>query len=888
MNPSQAPPANSAQQLWQQWQASNALGVQELLAHAEELTLAQLVEVLRVDQHERWERGDPQSAEAYFARYPALQSDKECAVDLVYSEFLLREERGESPQVEEYLRRFPQFAVPLGRQLELRGGLAGSVFPASAITVTQAGDSSRVADDQTAGAAAGNQPSAGPPRYRAVRFHAKGGLGEVHVAEDTELCRSVALKRIQPSHADDPPSRARFLREAQITARLEHPGIVPVYGLVHDESDQPHYAMRFIQGESLRDAIQRFHSGDGPGRDAGERALAFRQLLGRFVAMCNTIAYAHSRGIVHRDIKPANIMLGKYGETLVVDWGLARPFQRSEAERATGEETLMPPLSPPASGGMAAPVDQTQPGQAMGTPAYMSPEQANGQWNQLGPASDIYSLGATLYELVSGQPPFQGDQVDVLARVRRGEFPPPQQLIRNVPAGLDAVCSKAMSLRPEARYRSATELAAEVDRWLADEPVGVYREPFSARAGRWMRRHRIVVTGLASLLLTTVVGLAFGLWAVDRERVRTARERDDKVKAWAAESKARQDEVSARKDEQNARELAMDALRSLTDDVVEQQMARRVQLTEDDREFLRKILERYETFAATHGASAESRSIRAEGYARVGVVRYRLGELVEAETAYRDALELYKRLAIDFPTRPESLELLKPLAAEFPTRPEFRWDLAQGHNNLGNVLRDTDRLAETEKSYRDALELYKQLAADFPADSAYHNELALTLVNLSLLLRDRRDFAEARQLLEEAEPHHQAALKANSREPTYRQSYCENLQVLAPTCAGLGDLVAAVRASEKLRDLGWDPANDAYNAACALALGVPAVTGNDQLDAEKCQDLAGQLTDRAMDMLRQAVERGFNDAAHIKKDTDLDPLRPRDDFQKLLAELEAK
>src|SRR5262249_33831819 len=137
-------------------------------------------------------------------------------------------------------------------------------------------------------------------------------------------------------HADDADSRRRFLREAEITAGLQHPGIVPVYGRLEDELGRPCYAMRFIEGQSLKEAIERFHAADQAQREPSERSLAFRQLLTSFVAVCKTMAYAHSRGILHRDLKPANIMLGKYGEVLVVDWGVAKPFARSDAERATG------------------------------------------------------------------------------------------------------------------------------------------------------------------------------------------------------------------------------------------------------------------------------------------------------------------------------------------------------------------------------------------------------------------------------------------------------------------------------------------------------------------------------------------------------------------------
>jgi serine/threonine-protein kinase len=295
-----------------------------------------------------------------------------------------------------------------------------------------------------------------PPRFRILRPHARGGLGEVFVAEDRELHREVALKEMQPIHADNPHSRSRFLVEAEITGGLEHPGIVPVHGLGIYPDGRPFYAMRFIRGDSLKGAIKRFHQADGPGRDPGERSLAFRDLLGRFVDVCNAVAYAHSRGVLHRDLKPANIMLGKYGETLVVDWGLAKTVGRAETGEA-GEEATLRPTS---GSGLAA----TQMGSALGTPAFMSPEQAAGRLDLLAPASDIYGLGATLYALLTGQAPVPGeDKGEVLQRVQRGEVVPPRQVKTQVPAALEAICRKAMALKLEERYPTALDLAADVE-----------------------------------------------------------------------------------------------------------------------------------------------------------------------------------------------------------------------------------------------------------------------------------------------------------------------------------------------------------------------------------------------------------------------------------------
>jgi WD40 repeat protein/tRNA A-37 threonylcarbamoyl transferase component Bud32 len=327
-------------------------------------------------------------------------------------------------------------------------------------------------------------------RFRVLRRHARGGLGEVFVARDEEVPREVALKEIQ-CHADSPETRARFLQEAEITGGLEHPGIVPVYGLGQYADGRPYYAMRFIKGDSLRDAIDRFHRDQGKAR---AKRLELRELLARFIDVCNAIAYAHSRGVLHRDLKPGNVMLGKYGETLVVDWGLAKPLGQNEAVPADGEQPLV--LSRD-SGSV-----KTAAGSAMGTPQFMSPEQAAGQLDQLGLASDVYSLGGTLYCLLTGQPPFADTDIGtLLKKVQCGAFLPPRQVKRTVPPALEAICLKAMALKPEDRYSSPEALADDIKHWLADEPVAVYREPWTGRLWRWARRHHTGVTAVAAALL---------------------------------------------------------------------------------------------------------------------------------------------------------------------------------------------------------------------------------------------------------------------------------------------------------------------------------------------------------------------------------------------------
>jgi serine/threonine protein kinase len=379
--------------------------------------------------------------------------------------------------------------------------------------------------DRTATYSVGSATSDGQ-RFRVLRPHAQGGLGAVFVALDTELHREVALKQILEHHADDPASRQRFLLEAEVTGGLEHPGIVPVYGLGTYGDGRPYYAMRFIRGDSLKEAIERFHArpasrpvgwveqGEAhqrasasppvgledsthPTNDPGRRSLELRKLLRRFMDVCNAIDYAHSRGVLHRDIKPGNVIVGRYGETLVVDWGLAKATGQSDP--ASGERTLRPSS---ASGSA-----ETLPGSALGTPAYMSPEQAEGNLEALGPRSDVYSLGATLYCLLTGGPPFAGDPMEVIPRVQRGEFRSPRQIDSTIDRALEAICLKAMALRPEDRYGTCRALAEDIERWLADEPVSAWKEPLGRRARRWGRRNRTAVAAVLVALVSGVVAL---------------------------------------------------------------------------------------------------------------------------------------------------------------------------------------------------------------------------------------------------------------------------------------------------------------------------------------------------------------------------------------------
>ncbi len=369
-----------------------------------------------------------------------------------------------------------------------------------------------------AGAAASDDGVRGSGRFRVLRPHRSGGLGDVYVALDQELNREVALKEVRKDFAEQNVARERLRIEAEITGGLEHPNIVPVYALGAHRGGAPYYCMRFIKGDSLKDAIESFHK-QKRNLSSSEFNLALRNLLKRFVDVCDAVEYAHSRRLLHRDLKPGNIMLGRYGETLVVDWGLAKATGSQNSSTVAFEE--MPIV--PSSGSTAAP---TMPGSTIGTPEYMSPEQAEGDVDGLGPATDVYSLGATLYCLLVGQAPIVGRTRDeTVERVKRGEIDRPRSIDPTVSRALEAICVKAMALRPDQRYQSAARLADDIERWLADEPVAAYPDPLPTRVARTLRKNRTATMVTAASVLVAMIGL-LGINQVTRAKNREIQQKN--------------------------------------------------------------------------------------------------------------------------------------------------------------------------------------------------------------------------------------------------------------------------------------------------------------------------------------------------------------------------
>jgi serine/threonine-protein kinase len=754
------------------WLSGRRPAIDDYLTVGDPCRLSFLIELVHADLEFRLKAGDVTRVETYLERYPELAGDPELAADLIWAEYQLRSRTGPPGSFDEYQQRFPQYAAALAYRLIGPRPTDSTIeesprTPGPTPPHTPAGSWEHLLRSAAA-------PAAAPGRYRPLQFHARGGLGEVLRALDEELHREVALKRIQPGFARDADSRHRFLREAEITARLEHPGIVPVYGLVQDEAGQPSYAMRFIEGESLQDAIRRFHQADAQaGWDAAERNLTLRELLGRFSAVCKTIAFAHSRGIIHRDLKPANIMLGAYGETLVVDWGLAKGMTDCGLQIADLPNPIQPcPSANPQSA--IRNLQSTQPGQLLGTPAYMSPEQAAGRWDVVGRPADIYGLGATLYHLLTGQAPFVGgSQGEVLDRVQKGLCPRPRQLARDVPAGLEAVCLKAMALRPEDRYATGLDLATDVEHWLADEPVAAYREPWTVRARRWVGRHRALVMSAAAGLLVGAVSLTVlaAMLSAKNQDLQAANDQatQAKLEADRQRDQARSDFRLAR---QTVNQFGL---------VVSNNLRLRAEDLRDLRtQLLRQAVHFHERFKEHHGDDPEVQRDRAQAYFQLGTLTRQIARPEDALRFYRQALVLYQELAhtsgsaVDHGEEARCLRMLgglyhdlgqnraaelvyrkalaiqDPLTAAPNARPVYQVDRAQTYGLLGILYRDTGKFESAEAAYGKARDIMQELVDAYPMVADYQADLALHLDNLGVLYKDSHRSRQAGQTYRKA------------------------------------------------------------------------------------------------------------------------------------------
>lgn len=704
------------------------------------------------DFEKKIQEGQRQKIETYlqeFERHARSQFLKA----LIASEVRFLTSIGETVDFHEYKERFPDASETVDNALAAVSST--TVGPAPTIAF----DTLDNVDDETHEWQSGNPLAPATinenERYQVRALHASGGLGEVYLAEDSQLVRDVALKQIKQQYADDVGPRSRFIREAQLTGRLEHPGVVPLHGMGIFPDGRPFYVMRFIRGDSLRDRIHEFHTCRVTDR---ERKLALRQLLARFVDVCQTMDYSHSRRIIHRDIKPANIMLGDFGETLVVDWGLARVLDERDdsATASAGSEE-----NPDDSGATAA-------GEVLGTPTYMSPEQAIGNQAEVGPASDIYSLGATLFELLTGERPMDGTVMEVLEKTRRGEVRLARQVKPEVHPALDAICHRAMSYKPEDRYSSAGDLARDVEAWLADEPVSAWEEPWRIRAARFLRQHTAMVTGALTAILVTLTASAIALLIVSQKNAQLDQSNAELI---AANKLAQENEELAEANYEKARDVVE---QFLTDVSQSRELLAGTPGTHELRITLLDQARAYFEDFLTLNQSSQARRDVAGANRTLGQILYQIDDVPRAQEHLEAAVAMLHQLVdkdelaqLELAMAYNELAKVRFMLADNPASEaaynaslaQFEaigWEKLQGtgreawaqvYTNRGALFQELSRIDNAAESYEESIRLWERLLEERPNDPELLGELAVVLTNQSFLLKTTGQFPKAEENL---------------------------------------------------------------------------------------------------------------------------------------------
>jgi serine/threonine protein kinase len=763
--------------------------------------------------------------EDYLERFVELGPLESISTELIGEEYRARQRWGDQPGHAEYLARFPNLTAALPQMLaNLDAELAAEPPRAEAAR-------GRDQAEQGDGVLPGQPPLSGClGDYRIVREVGRGGMGVVYEAEQISLKRRVALKVLPFAATLDATQLQRFKNEAQAAAHLQYQNIVPVYA-VGCERGVYYYAMQFIEGQTLAAVIAELRQRSRLGADAEEKAPVkpdgdgaarcrppaehsatetapappflpkpaapadpadtyphagistersirtaayVRSVAILGVQAAEALEHAHQLGVIHRDIKPANLLLDVRRNLWITDFGLAQ---------CQGQAEL------------------TLTGDRVGTARYMSPEQVSGRRGTLDQRTDIYSLGVTLYELLTLEPACTGrDWPAIQVQIGLEEPRPPRRLNPVIPPDLETIVLKAIAKDLDGRYPTARELANDLRRFLEDKPIQARRPSLVQRAAKWSRRHKaVVLTGSSAavvMLVLAAVGLAVNNVLIRQEQGRTKN-------ALAAEEKRRQQTRAA-----------LDLLSSA---VIDEWLSRQQQLVPEHKKFLEQALASYEELARDTGQEEASRVGVARAHLRVGNIRQKLGQAAEAEAAYLRADNAYDRLVADFPAVPQyrqelascrnnldvlfidtgrvseaersyrsALMLDQQLADEFPTVPAYRKQVAGCHNNLGVLFRKTGRAHEAEDAYQCALALQQRLADEFPAVTEHRQDVGKSHYNLAIVLNTNGRAQDAELAVREALRIQTQLAAEFPAVPAYQQDLARSHNILGNVLLDIG------------------------------------------------------------------------------------------------------
>jgi tetratricopeptide (TPR) repeat protein/predicted Ser/Thr protein kinase len=665
-----------------------------------------------------------------------------------------------------------------------RGGSTGCVPGAAAAVVTVVSDLSPVSQSRlTPPLPADDAALTAVPGYQVLDELGRGGMGVVYRARQESLNRQVALKVIGAGAQAQAEEVARFHIEAVAVARLQHPHIVQVYE-TGESQGQPYLVMELVEGSSLAEKL-------------AEAPLEARAAAALVRALATAMQHAHERGVVHRDLKPANVLLSSDGTPKVTDFGLAKRLDVGEG--------------------------QTRAGQMLGTPSYMAPEQATSQKDTVGPAADVYALGAVLYECLTGRPPFKGATPwKTVLQVLHTDPVPPRRLQPGVPRDLETICLRCLHKEARKRYPSAHELAEDLRRFLAGETILARPAGPIEKATKWARRRPTAAALVLVSVCALVILLAGGVWY--NARLRAARDRAE-----------------------DNFQMALQAVDEMLTEVGEEQLASEPRMEEKRLALLKKALAFSRRFLEQKGEEPGTRLQTALACKRVGDIQRLLGQGAGAREAYSQAIAL-----------------LEPLRAGEPGKPEYRQALASCHNFVGEVWRTEGGAERAEEAYLQAAALQEQLAADFPGVAAYRQELARTRYNLGILSRRTGRPVPAEELIGQAIDLLSRLVKDEPGMPAHRQHLARAYLNLGPALRALSRPAEAEEAYGQARTLlealaKEDPEKPDYRQELAVVwnnLGNVRAAGKRLDDAGQAHRQAVALLERlARDFPRIPVYR---------------------------------
>jgi tetratricopeptide (TPR) repeat protein/predicted Ser/Thr protein kinase len=692
-----------------------------------------LLDRLQDDLRSRWGQGSRVLVETYLEQYPELRADPEAVLDLIYHEVVLREERGEAPRLEEYLGRFPQYAAPLRCQFEVHQVIEAGPTPTR-------GDFGVPSADMPGPPGASGLPAIAG--YEVLEELGCGGQGIVYRARQEGLNRLVALKILLAGAHARPENRARLRTEAAAVARLQHPNIVQIYE-VGDQEGRPYLAMEYVEGGSL---ARRMARAPVPARRAADLV----------ATLARAVQHAHQRHIIHRDLKPANVLLTEDGQPKITDFGLAKVLVGGDGP--------------------------TQSGEILGTPSYMAPEQAEGKNREVSPAVDVYALGAILYELLTGRPPFLGaTPLETLLQVQQMEAVPPARLQPKVPRDLETICLKCLQKQPAKRYADAAGLAEDLRRFLGGEPIRARRIGWWERGVKWVKRRPAAAVGAAVATAAVLSMVALGL-VYNRQLNRALGD---------AEGQRQHARESLRRGAQAVKQSLI---------VLGDQNLRDIPRMEPKQlQTLTYAVHFFQEFLAAYPEDTEVRQWAGEAYLKIGQLYMDLGHDPDADDALGQVLAIQERLAADAPDRREyrhqlanTLHIIsrlrrdqrrlseavaacdraivyhQGLVAEDSGTAAYRHDLARHYHHLGNLQSDLSQPEQAAAAYEKARELHQALADAYPQAAPYRRNLANHLHNLGHVRAAKRQYAEAESYYQAARELLQRLAATHPGEPIYR------------------------------------------------------------------------------------------------------------------------